>query len=764
MLLKTVSIRNYRRLKEAKIDFEDQTTIFVGANNSGKTSATHVFQSFLGSKPDFSIYDFSADAWQKFDDIGKSEDLENGILNIPTIELDIWLKIDSADIDFVIDLLPTLDWTGTLVGIRIVYGPKDPKSLLQNFMKALTNSNAKKQEHYHPWPISLTDYLKKTLKSEYDNEYYVLDIQQFDAEYNQKEGYQPRKLVNNSERNASKIISSLIRVDFLNAQRHLSDKNSTGRAEDLSKRLTRFYDRNLEKQEDDITALKTLSDSEAQLTSHLSNVFKPTLESLNKLGYPGFSNPQLVIKASMNFESVSQSAKLHYSLSGVELPDQYNGLGFKNLIYMVLEVLDFHERWIENEDNRTPLHLILIEEPEAHLHSQLQQVFISQIWNIIKNSKSNKDGYNTQLTITTHSPHIIYGSGFTPIRYFHRNVDSSENPVTKVLNLSRFYDDCDTDSRDFLVRYMKLTHCDLFFADAAVLVEGNVERLLLPLMIEKCAIELQSKYLSIIEVGGAFTYKFKKLIEFLGLPTLIITDIDSVIAKQVEAEDEVLGDDEDEEENKTPRKSACMVDEPDAETSNQTLIQWLPKKVLILDLLNATPEQRTQGKTESTSAIIHVCYQDRIDVQWEKMTTALVGRTLEESFALQNLSWVQNEKQKHLNLRVVLKTRKLNLAEIHNKIYRRIISNYFNKTEFALGILMANPDEWCVPQYIQNGLKWLNDILEQTDSTIIKSAVEAVETDLIEALPVEIIDEQKVNPTPNQNLIQNEKIDGQQDQ
>jgi predicted ATP-dependent endonuclease of OLD family len=72
---------------------------------------------------------------------------------------------------------------------------------------------------------------------------------------------------------------------------------------------------------------------------------------------------------------------------------------------------------------------------------------------------------------------------------------------------------------------MKLTHCDLFFTDAAILVEGNVERLLLPQMIEKEAQRLKAACLSIMEVGGAFAYRFRTLIEFLGLPTLIVTDM-----------------------------------------------------------------------------------------------------------------------------------------------------------------------------------------------------------------------------------------------
>ena len=48
MNLKAFHIRNLRRLKDVVIQLDSPTSIFVGANNSGKTSATHVFQLFLG--------------------------------------------------------------------------------------------------------------------------------------------------------------------------------------------------------------------------------------------------------------------------------------------------------------------------------------------------------------------------------------------------------------------------------------------------------------------------------------------------------------------------------------------------------------------------------------------------------------------------------------------------------------------------------------------------------------------------------------------
>ena len=85
----------------------------------------------------------------------------------------------------------------------------------------------------------------------------------------------------------------------------------------------------------------------------------------------------------------------------------------------------------------------------------------------------------------------------------------------------------------FLRRYVKLTHCDLFFADKAIFVEGQVERLLLPDMLAKCGDTSSGKtlvrqYVSISEVGGAHVHKFEPLLDFIGIPTLVIADIDTV--------------------------------------------------------------------------------------------------------------------------------------------------------------------------------------------------------------------------------------------
>jgi predicted ATP-dependent endonuclease of OLD family len=749
MHLHSFHITNFRRLKDVHIDLDPKTSIFVGSNNSGKTSATHIFQFFLGSSRErFSVHDFSADRWAIFDAIGSDPQAGEPL---PTIRLDLWFEVEGSDLYRVIKILPSMEWNGVALGIRMEFAPKDAAVLLANYREAKSKAGksavpkGNDTEGFHPWPETLTDYLSKRLSDEYKTFYYVLDRGEFDADFRENGGYVPQELGDGAESGGS-IVESLLRVDFLHAQRHLSDAESRGRAEDLSKRLNRFYKRNLQKYGEDFKAVAALAASEAQLNTHLSAVFEPTLRSLNTLGYPGFADPYLVIKSAFDPESIlTRNASVHYALRDPgrpvqatfpTLPDKYNGLGFKNLIYMVIELLDFDQRWADEEENRPPLHIVFIEEPEAHLHVQLQQVFIRKIREILPDESPL---FSSQLIVTTHSPHIIYESNFRPIRYFRRFSRTSPGNYSHVLNLSNFYD-TEEDTRDFLLQYMKLTHCDLFFADAAVFVEGNVERLLLPLMIEKEEPQLKSSYLSILELGGAFAHKFRNLIHFLGLTALVITDLDSVLPKPEKGSEgqngkaiapleNQAGDEEDQEEGVD--RGVCMCHAANAVTSNQTLIQWLPKLTTISDLLAANTGLKRHPPTDIEPANISVAYQTRQLAAWKGEKAELAGRTFEDAFAYENLEWCQDIKRKSLHLRVVTKNTSLLLDEVVQKIHDRVNGSGFNKTDFALALMMTDPAEWVAPRYISEGLRWLKEQLfpagEEPPTTVSPIKVEAAQ-------------------------------------
>ncbi len=740
MHLHSLRFKNFRRLKDTRIDFASDLTIFVGANNSGKTSATHAVELFLsGAKDKFSVYDFCADSWADFERF-PTEGGTDATVQFPAISIDVWISVDAENLYRVVELLPRAAWKGSLVGIRIEFAAKDAVVTLANFREkaavAATFANSKQTDEppYRPWPRDMRDYLSRELKNEYVMRYYVLDEAHLETETDDAANA-PKEIIGDAERSGHAVINSLIKVDFLSAQRHLSDGNAQARTEDLSKRLSRFYSRNQKRREDDHKTLKALALSEEQLTKHYADVFGALFESLGKLGYPGNTNPTLKIRAALNIERLmgDQQAKVHYLLKAatseadaLSLPDSYSGLGFKNLIYMGVELLDLHTAWSfteeGKEDKRPPIHLVFVEEPEAHMHAQLQQTFVRKLTDLIPPDGS--DGFATQFVITTHSPHILYERGFTPIRYFRRSPETGAKQTSTVFNLSVFYDNNELD-REFLQRYLKLTHCDLFFADAAILVEGNVERLVLPMMISRGAKPLGSAYLSILEVGGAFAFRFRKLIEFIGLPTLVVTDLDSVYpspprkeprsvnaaggtsANTVEdGEVEVDGDEDIKGEKKPKPGSKCPADFPGAVTANQTLLQWLPGKSLIAELLSVKTIDRLQAPAKEGGAHVMVTYQRPVNATWGTTTLELRSRTLEEAFAYENLVWCQKEENRDVGLRWA-KSSTMPLEELAAKIHMRVKSEGFKKTNFALGLLASSDTSWIVPTYIQEGLDWL---------------------------------------------------------
>jgi hypothetical protein len=276
----------------------------------------------------------------------------------------------------------------------------------------------------------------------------------------------------------------------------------------------------------------------------------------------------------------------------------------------------------------------------------------------------HKDGTTAQVILSTHSSHMVAGSDFDPIRYFKRK--GHEVSVRDLSALPLGKDDGTV--LNFLRRYMKSTHCELFFADKAIFVEGQVERLLLPLMVEICAEKesasfLASQYVSISEVGGAYAHIFKPLIEFLGIPTLIITDLDSV----------------DGDGKKCPVANGTT-------TSNAALKGWLPAKNALADLVSCDALTKTQGH-------VRVAYQVEEDGN--------CGRSFEEAFVYANIDWLKGHHTK------LLASSKL-FGEVVSK---DLVAGAYDlctrlpKVDFALDLVAQSG--WAVPKYISDGLEWL---------------------------------------------------------
>lgn len=704
MKVSQVSIHNFRRLENVQFSLEDDHTAFVGPNNSGKTSAVSAFRLFFDRGGEFTINDFTVACISEFDRYG--EDLSMNASSLPSIEMDIWLSID-PDVEFgrVFSLLPDVSTDFDKVGIRLRYCIYDGQLLRDEFATMVPAIEGKRQK-------SLAQFLQQApkLSRYFSVRYYALSIEGSETKEMEIEAKEGKRTLN-----------SLIRIDFIDAQRNIHDQDS-GRANRLSAAFSAYYNSNLEKPAENEAANRVINENNIKLTAHYDTHFKPLLAVISKLGVPSAHDRKLRLVSSMNAQDALQGSTELFYVDEVlkhELPEAYNGLGFKNLIYIAIQLNHYHAQWLSTESGRELCQLIFIEEPEVHLHAQVQQVFIANISKILDETARalGMGAVTPQLVISTHSSHIVDAVEFDKIRYFRREPLKSQlgnrsvSPsATKILNLQDFRpspdplraltaaeDQLGADEKarlvvelkkaqqqatiDFLKKYLKLTHCDLFFSDAAILVEGTVEKLLLPQMIEKNAKRLSNRYVTILEVGGAYAHKLSSLLDFIGIPSVVITDIDTVDAADA--------------------RKACRADKADARTSNAALKSLLAKSTRDELVALKSKDQLVQ------SGQCFVTFQKPVKVGEDEMH----GRTLEETFIYENLAIFKDIEQISIGIDL---TAAMTREEIIEKVYGEVRDQSFKKTEFALAIA-SSQIEWATPAYIVEGLQWLEERLSPAE-------------------------------------------------
>lgn len=700
-------VKNFRRLEQAEINLDKEETVFVGSNNAGKTSATAALKLFVMTGS-FKIHDFSSNLIIKIDKFGKNFDETKDFISedLPEIELDIWFTIDpKTEYGRVAYLLPKITEKFVEVGMNLKFCATDVKLMMTDYRKACLPEvvdGVSKQK-----PLSFFLELNNNLKKYFSIVYSKIQIE--------KDGDKTKQVFYPLEaKEGQAAIASLIRVDFVEAQRNIDD-DASSRSNRLSSVFYDFYTSNLKQYSTDSESIKVIEKTNESLSDHYEQQFFPLMEIIGELGFPTINDRDLRVISNLSAEkALSGNAALSYFEKETShmLPEAYNGLGFKNLVYIAIQIAHFQIQWLSTDSLRPMCQIIIVEEPEVHLHAQVQQTFLKQIRKVIEKtvSKDNSGGFPPQLILTTHSSHIVAGADFKKIRYFRKIVSnytiiplSAKRVATEVLDLSRFDDSCEEkENIDFLKKYIALTHCDLFFADAAIIVEGTVERLLLPTIIKRVCPNLDTKYLTILELGGAYAHKFSPLFKFLNLSSLIITDLDSVDPKA--------------------KNSSCIADHTGAVTSNACIKSFL----LAMDKEKSAEEQLIYDESRKVSSVVNIPSIKKI-VQFEKSSLyvafqtpvdivdpLLYGgfkqkftpRTFEESFIYHNMLLIKN---KNIDANFDFDIGEDSFVDYY-KIYSSV-NNKFKKVEFVLSIV-SSPDNWAAPDYIIDGLNWLAGILK----------------------------------------------------
>tara|TARA_R110002096_G_scaffold330623_2_gene524702 strand:- start:1973 stop:4162 length:2190 start_codon:yes stop_codon:yes gene_type:complete len=717
MHIEFLHLQNFRKLKTCRIDVASKETLLVGANNSGKTSAMDALILFLTKNRAFDFKDFTLSNWAAINKIGDKWLKEKEVTKvdftikpweteIPT--LDVWLRVENNELQHVSSIIPSLDWKGGILGVRLRYEPTDLEALYADFTEIVKNSKNIYDGNggtstFKLWPKDLRDFLDKKLSNYFKVQTYLLDPTKHQS---------PQILSEKDIAIQTDVLEKLINVDIINAQRGFTDVNADAvegsNSKNLSTQLRSYYEKHLNPSVNptkaDVNALKQLHQAKETFNKNLEERFEDAIGELELLNYPGFGNPNIKLSSEINTaNSLQHDSAVQYSMndgvSDLSLPEKYNGLGYQNLISMIFKLISFRDKWMKKGKSNNPLdteiifqpiHLVLIEEPEAHLHAQVQQVFIREAYQVLRNHEHLKDkkDFKTQLIISTHSNHVAHEIDFTALRYFKRNIaETGSINTSSVVNLSKTFGN-DDDSTRFAKRYLKTTHSNLFFADATIMVEGPAERMLVPYFIEHHT-QLNNCYISILEIGGSHAHTLRPLIETLGLITLVITDIDSVIP------------------NSNGKKVQPAIGKK-YETGNTSVAKWIPEK-RDLDTVLSTPFTNKEDKKFP----VRMAYQTPVVVDESGTKKTVYPYTFEDSLVLENKEIFKSiTKAKGLLKKMVDATMEETVQKSANLMYETITNPASKKAEFALELLyFKEPNVLKTPKYIEEGLQWLEDKL-----------------------------------------------------
>ncbi|WP_421685060.1 AAA family ATPase, partial [Vibrio lentus] len=747
--LRFVELSNFRRLGKVQMSIDRKTTILVGANNSGKTSILAALRHFLAEGSRFSAFDISISQWSKLRDLGKVwEELTEDPLTVTESEeawkeqlqilletmpvLDLWFDSDAGMYHYVAPFLSKFSWKGGAVGVRLRLEPvtniEDLKQLAWAYRTARLPIKDMGEDSL-AWPIDLLDFwLREPLKLGNVRTY------KLDTDNNPITGlpsYENKRLDAHTNPIDRKHLSRLIRVDFISAQRGLGSEEAESRPSPglhqvgtFSNQLTKFAQQHLNVASSGhsqrVDLIKAVALAQKDLDSKIHEAIADSVQEVKELGYPGLHDPQEIRFRTriQTADLLDHSTAVQYSMQkdSIEelLPEYSIGLGYQNLQSLSFQLVSFRTARLKPEKGSpVPVHIVMIEEPEAHLHVQVQRIFPSKAHKLISPAEKETSSLNSQLLISTHSSHLAHSENFDRLRYVRRVAKSKATPMptTEVVNLADVFGD-DKKTRQFAERYFRVQHTDLLFANAAIFVEGVAERMLVPLFMERDFKELNSRCVSFVDIGGSHAHRLKPLIEKLRIPTVIITDIDPCQEQEGKPK-----------QNGEPTKKLVAVantGQPGLQSGNPTLRCWHPKLRQLNDF--KTPKTEQLVWNEIHDCHVYFAWQLPID-----STNNCWPSTFEDSLVLTNASWFKGLMDKKIDENgVKIEVPKGALGSVSKKAVNApnndqllrdlhtLMHGSFNKGDFSTSIfeLVSSGEKVKCPGYITDALTWLQKQLE----------------------------------------------------
>lgn len=523
MYLKKFKIINFRKFaeEENEIEFTDSqgikksnndtiniassTTLLVGKNNSGKTTVFEALDKLVNgksdsnSKPKFIFDDFNYEYIKKL--------VEQYGINkydvLPSIEFVLTIGLDKGKDDLIVNLghfIP-IGYDPNEIQIFVKYEVVESE-IFKEQVKTDINSGTYTEENKTECFYKLSKIINENL-SNYKLKYY-------DENGNEIKKFKLSNLIDFFKIQANKVTADdCLSVAFNNiiTARNKSDKS-------YNTTLTESH-------------IKGINDDlEDKFNTEHTNEINKTLTSITD------NDITVKLRADLTFEKIIKNlVKYEYIENNNFVPENQFGLGYTNLMVIISKLVEYMEKYPESSFN-SKINLIGIEEPETYMHPQLQELFISHINEAIEILlQQHEKNVNSQIILSTHSSHIVNSKIHSGGTFNNINYISAKCANTRAVSLSdnKISPDGETEKDDFkfIKKHIIFKASDLFFADAAILVEGTVENILLPYFISNDS-TLNKKFITILPINGAHALVYNNLIKLLQIPVAIITDLDIV--------------------------------------------------------------------------------------------------------------------------------------------------------------------------------------------------------------------------------------------
>ncbi|WP_227004040.1 ATP-dependent nuclease [Salicibibacter halophilus] len=447
MFISKLDIENFRCFRTAEIEFNPGMNVIIGTNNAGKTTVIKALELIFkrgSSRSTLSIDDFN----KSISDFNEPP------------EITITATLRSSDVN-----------------------TEDDKAVVASWLTKLAS----------PWEAKLT---YRFFLPEKNAEKYKEEIRQIHNDKNKWEilekylpMYVSRVLGGNPENNLRADVEYLdkIHCETLDALRDVDSQIASGRNSLLKQILLHFKDHAIENDPDEEVLEQNQQKKEefqSAAKNAVSNIIgridtDEILKLARQTGAIVGGSPSLKGK----LEEADILSILHLIIKGhtnIEIPISNNGMGYNNLIYISLILSKFKMITSQNQgENAKVFPILLIEEPEAHLHPSLQYNFLK----FLKDEVDNQE-HSRQIFITTHSTQITSAVGLDPIICLE--ADNSAKIEAKYP--SRVFSDSKDDqkSKRYVERFLDATKSAMLFSQSVLLVEGMAELMLYPVLAEKC--------------------------------------------------------------------------------------------------------------------------------------------------------------------------------------------------------------------------------------------------------------------------------------